>query len=191
MDKIILGSEEYFSFPELNIPVIKARIDSGAKTSAIHALNISPFKKGDENWVKFDINPIQNDLKTIISCEAKVIDKRIVKSSSGYREHRFVIQTEIFINNEKWLIELTLTNRDSMGYRMLLGREAMMGRVLVDPEKSFVLGEPPIEVIKDTYKNNQRQSTGLRIGLLASNPELYSNIRIMELVKLEVMTCIF
>jgi ribosomal protein S6--L-glutamate ligase len=180
MDKIILGSEEYFSFPELNIPIIKARVDSGAKTSAIHAVNISPFKKGDETWVKFDVNPIQNDLKTIISCEAKIVDKRIVKSSSGFREHRYVIQTPIVINNETWLIEFTLTNRDSMGYRMLLGREAMSGRVLVDPEKSFELGEPTIFSIRETYKNNQRKSTGLKIGLLASNPELYSNKRIME-----------
>jgi len=180
MEKFILGSEEYFSFPELNIPIIKARIDSGAKTSAIHAINISPFKKEEEAWVRFDVNPIQNDLKTIISCEAKVVDKRIVKSSSGFREQRYVIQTLIIIKNEKWLVELTLTNRDSMGYRMLLGREAMMGRVLVDPEKSFELGEPTIFAIKEIYKNNQRKSTGFKIGLLASNPELYSNKRIIE-----------
>jgi ribosomal protein S6--L-glutamate ligase len=180
MDKIILGSEEYFSFPDLNIPVIKARVDSGAKTSAIHALNISPFKKDEETWVRFDVNPIQNDLKTIISCEAKVIDRRIVKSSSGNREQRYVIQTSIDIKDEKWLIELTLANRDSMGYRMLLGREAMLGRVLVDPEKSFELGEPSIAIIKATYKDFQRKSSGLKIGLLASNPELYSNKRIIE-----------
>ena len=180
MDKIILGSEEYFSFPDLNIPVIKARVDSGAKTSAIHALNISPFKKDEETWVRFDVNPIQNDLKTIISCEAKVIDRRIVKSSSGNREQRYVIQTSIGIKDEKWLVELTLANRDSMGYRMLLGREAMLGRVLVDPEKSFELGEPTLAIIKDTYKDFQRKSSGLKIGLLASNPELYSNKRIIE-----------
>lgn len=180
MNKTILGSEEYFSFPDLNIPVIKARVDSGAKTSAIHALNVSPFKKEEETWVKFDVNPIQNDLKTIISCEAKVVDRRIVKSSSGNREQRYVIQTQIVINDEKWVIELTLANRDSMGYRMLLGREAMMGRILVDPEKSFELGEPSLDKIKDTYKNNQRKSSGLKIGLLASNPELYSNKRIIE-----------
>jgi ribosomal protein S6--L-glutamate ligase len=180
MEKIILGSEEYFSFPELNIPIIKARIDSGAKTSAIHAINISPYKKDDEAWVRFDVNPIQNDLKTIISCEAKVVDKRIVKSSSGFREQRFVIQTTIDVKNDRWLVELTLTNRDSMGYRMLLGREAMMGRVLVDPEKSFQLGEPTVIDIKEIYKDNQRKSTGFKIGLLASNPELYSNKRIIE-----------
>ncbi|MFN4198956.1 MAG: ATP-dependent zinc protease, partial [Flavobacterium sp.] len=75
--KLILGSEEWCSFPELGIPAIKARVDSGAKTSALHAINISPFIKEGEPWVKFDINPIQNNVKTIIHCEAPLIDKRI------------------------------------------------------------------------------------------------------------------
>jgi ribosomal protein S6--L-glutamate ligase len=134
-NKIILGSEEWCSFPELGIPAIKARVDSGAKTSALHAINIIPFMKEGVNWVKFDINPIQNNLKTVIHCEALLIDKRIVKSSSGYREQRFVIQTKITIGEDSWPIEMTLTNRDSMGFRMLLGREAMSGRILVDPEQ--------------------------------------------------------
>lgn len=178
--KVILGSEEWCSFPELGIPTIKARVDSGAKTSAMHAINIAPFIKNDANWVKFDINPIQNNIKTIIHCEAPLIDKRIVKSSSGYREHRYVIQTHIKIGDAKWPIEMTLTNRDSMGFRMLLGREAMSGRVLVDPEQKYLLGQPSPETLKELYQNSEKASSGLRIGLLASNPELYSNKRIME-----------
>ena len=87
-DKIILGCEEWCSFPELGIPAIKARVDSGAKTSALHAINIAPFIKDDVNWVKFDINPIQNNTKAVKHCEAKLIDKRVVKSSSGYREQQ-------------------------------------------------------------------------------------------------------
>jgi ribosomal protein S6--L-glutamate ligase len=164
----------------LGIPAIKARVDSGAKTSALHAVNIAPFIKDGENWVRFDINPIQKNEKTIIHCEAKLIDKRIVKSSSGYREQRFVIQTHLEIGNEIWAIEMTLTNRDSMGFRMLLGREAMSGRTLVDPEEKYVLGQPSIENLKELYKNASAKKTGLRIGLLASNPSLYSNRRIME-----------
>jgi len=140
-NKIILGSEEWFSFPDLGIPTIKARVDSGAKTSALHAINIAPFIKDGTNWVKFDINPIQNDLKTIIHCEAPLVDKRIIKSSSGYREQRYVIQTTLDIGTTSWSIEMTLTNRDSMGFRMLLGREAMSGRILVDPEQLFLLGQ--------------------------------------------------
>jgi ribosomal protein S6--L-glutamate ligase len=179
-NKVILGSEEWCSFPELGIPTIKARVDSGAKTSALHAINIAPFIKNETNWVKFDINPIQNNLKTVIHCEAPLIDKRIVKSSSGFREQRYVIQTSLEIGDSKWPIEMTLTNRDSMGFRMLLGREAMSGRVLVDPEQQYLLGQPTSENLKELYKNSAKASTGLRIGVLASNPELYSNKRIME-----------
>ena len=179
-NKVILGSEEWCSFPELGIPTIKARVDSGAKTSALHAINIAPFIKNESNWVKFDINPIQNNLKTVIHCEAPLIDKRIVKSSSGFREQRYVIQTNLQIGSSKWPIEMTLTNRDSMGFRMLLGREAMSGRVLVDPEQKYLLGQPTTDSLKALYKNSEKASSGLRIGLLASNPELYSNKRIME-----------
>lgn len=179
-NKIILGSEEWCSFPELRIPAIKARVDSGAKTSALHAINIVPFLKDNEKWVKFDINPIQNNLKTVIHCEAQLIDKRIVKSSSGFREQRYVIQTKITLGNETWNIQMTLTNRDSMGFRMLLGREAMSGRILVDPEQKYLLGQTTNESLKSLYVDAIAKKSGLRIGLLASNPELYSNKRIME-----------
>jgi len=178
--KIILGSEEWCSFPELGIPAIKARVDSGAKTSALHAINISTFKKNDENWVKFDINPIQNNLKTVIHCEALLIGKRIVKSSSGFREQRHVIQTNLTIGTETWSIEMTLTNRDSMGFRMLLGREAMKGRILVDPEQKYLLGQPSEENLNSLYSESIIIPSGLKIGLLASNPDLYSNRRIIE-----------
>jgi ribosomal protein S6--L-glutamate ligase len=179
-NKVILGSEEWFALPDLNIPIIKARVDSGAKTSALHAININPFVRDNENWVKFDINPIQNNTKAIKHCEAKLIDKRVVKSSSGFREQRFVIQTKLKIGEDSWNIEMTLTNRDSMGFRMLLGREAMSGRVLVDPEKKYLLGQISADTIKTHYATSEEPKKGLRIGLLASNPELYSNKRIME-----------
>ena len=180
LNKIILGSEEWCSFPEIGIPAIKARVDSGAKTSALHAINIAPFLKEEENWVKFDINPIQNNLKTVIHCQAKLVDKRIVKSSSGFREQRYVIQTTLKIGNDSWEIEMTLTNRDSMGFRMLLGREAMSGRILVDPEQKYLLGQTTSENLKNLYSDAIVNKSGLRIGVLASNPELYSNRRIME-----------
>jgi len=180
LDKVIVGSEEWCAFPHLGIPTIKARVDSGAKTSALHAINISPFQKDGDNWVKFDINPIQNNSKTIIHCQAPLVDKRVVKSSSGFREQRYVIRTEIRVGEALWDVELTLTNRDSMGFRMLLGREAMSGRILVDPEQKYLLGQPTREKLKELYDNNEEQKKGLRIGVLASNPELYSNRRIIE-----------
>ena len=179
-EKVIVGSEEWCSFPELGIPTIKARVDSGAKTSALHAINIAPFEKDGENWVKFDINPIQNNSKTVIHCQAPLVDKRVVKSSSGYREQRYVIRSQIQVGEINWEAEFTLTNRDSMGFRMLLGREAMSGRLLVDPEQKYLLGQPTREKLLEYYEKGEEPKRGLRIGLLASNPELYSNKRIME-----------
>lgn len=178
--KTVIGSEEWCSFPELEIPFIKARVDSGAKTSSIHATHITPFSRNGEDWVKFDVNPLQNNVKVVRHCEAKLIDKRIVKSSSGYREQRFVIKTDLKIGEEVFPIEITLANRDSMGFRMLLGREAMVGKMIVDPEEKYLLGQPVFDEIKDCYHVSKESASKLRIAVLASNPLLYSNRRIME-----------
>ncbi|MGS2763310.1 30S ribosomal protein S6--L-glutamate ligase [Sinomicrobium sp. M5D2P9] len=179
-NKTIVGSEEWVALPQLQIPAIKVRVDSGAKTSALHAVNINPFLRNNETWITFDVFPIQNNGKKLIHCEALVIDKRVVKSSTGTRENRYVIRTALHLNGSSWDIELTLTNRDSMGYRMLLGREAMMGRMLVDPESSFLLGALSDEDVESEYKLKIESRDGLKIGVLASNPDLYSNRRIIE-----------
>ena len=131
--KLIIGSEEWCAFPELGVPAIKARVDSGAKTSSIHAFNIQVFRREGVQWVSFEIHPIQNNRRTVIRCERPVIDKRNVKSSSGISETRYVISAAVKLGELVWDIELTLANRDSMGFRMLLGREAMVERIMVDP----------------------------------------------------------
>lgn len=179
-NKIVMGSAEWVGLPLLEVPAIMVRVDSGAKTSALHAVNIIPFKKDGMRWVRFEVLPLQNDGKTSIHCEAPVFDKRKVKSSSGLVEARYVIRSTLSVAESTWEIELTLTNRDSMGYRMLLGRQAMAGRILVDPESTFLLGEMTTEVLNDYYKTHIRQPSGLKIGVLASNPDLYSNRRIIE-----------
>ncbi len=177
---IIIGGEEWCAFSGLNIPAIKARVDSGAKTSAIHASNIQKFSRKGEKWVSFEVHPIQDTRRITIRCEAKVIDHRNVKSSSGIIEKRYVIQSAMSLGAHEWNIELTLANRDSMGFRMLLGREAMENRVLVDPANSFLMGDYPEEKIREFYQHIKDIRSGLRIGVLASNPELYSNQRIIE-----------
>ena len=179
-DKIIIGSEEWCAFPALGIPAIKARVDSGAKTSSIHAFNIHPFSRGGTPWVSFEIHPIQQDRRTVVRCEAQIVDRRLVKSSTGISEKRYVIRTPLTFAGETWEIELTLANRDSMGYRMLLGREAMSGRLLVDPAESHRSGTRTSDEVRALYGNQEQKSTGLKIGLLASNPKLYSNQRILE-----------
>ncbi|MGB5202785.1 MAG: 30S ribosomal protein S6--L-glutamate ligase [Eudoraea sp.] len=179
-NKIVVGSEEWCALPQLNIPAIKVRVDSGAKTSALHAVNIIPFKKDGIPWVRYEVHPLQNVGKTTIYCESPVLDKRKVKSSSGFGEIRYVIKTALAIAKSSWEIEITLTNRDSMGYRMLLGRQAMAGKILVDPEAAFKLGELSTHILKQHYKVYNNKPSGLKIGILASNPDLYSNRRIIE-----------
>lgn len=149
--KIIVGNEEWCAFPDLGIPAIKARVDTGAKTSCLHAFNMKTFKRKGVVWVGFEIHPLQKNRHVCVWCEAPVVDKRLVKSSTGDSQKRHVIKTPLQIGNDCWEIEVTLTNRDSMGYRMLLGREAMNGRMLVDPAMSFCLGEVTSEAIKACY----------------------------------------
>jgi ribosomal protein S6--L-glutamate ligase len=180
-DKLLIGSEEWCAFPSMGIPAIKARVDSGAKTSCLHAVNIQYFKKLGAQWVSFEVHPLQDIRRVLMRCEAKLIDKRRVRSSSGDAEKRPVIKVPMQFGDQEWDVELTLTNRDSMGYRMLLGREAMAGRMLVDPEARFVQGNLTEQVLNTLYANDLAlEEEGLNIGLLASNSRLYSNQRIIE-----------
>lgn len=179
-EKLVIGKEEWCALPELGLPAIKSRVDSGAKTSSLHAFNIHTFEEDGKKYVHFDIHPIQGHRKMIQSCRGLVVDRREVKSSSGEKEQRHVIKTPITLGGETWDIEVTLTNRDTMGYRMLLGREAMQGRVLIDPDASFCLGDREESEVQSHYTSSKPRKDGLRMLLLASNPDLYSNKRIME-----------
>ena len=140
-DKKTIGNQEWCAFPRLGLPAIKARVDSGAKTSSIHAFNIDSFVKDSSEWVSFQVHPLQRNDEILIRCESQVIDRRNVKSSSGTSETRYVINTPISLGDKVWDIELTLTDRDAMGYRMLLGREAMNGRLIIDPSRQCLLAK--------------------------------------------------
>jgi ribosomal protein S6--L-glutamate ligase len=180
-DKFVAGSQEWCALPQLDVAAVKARVDSGAKTSAIHAFNIEPFTRNSDQWVRFDIHPLQKSRRATIRCEAPIIGRRVIRSSNGATEKRFVIRTPMTLNGRTWDIELTLANRDAMGFRMLLGREAMSGRILVDSEAEFLLGDVSDEDIEMLYgKSSPNRADGLKIGLLASDPTLYSNRRLLE-----------
>lgn len=176
----IIGSEEWCVFKELGVPAIKARVDSGAKTSSIQATNLKIVNKGAQEWVKFEVNPLQENRSIAINCEARLIDRRMVKSSSGISEERLVVRTPVTMGDNTFDIELTLANRDTMEFRMLLGREALTDRYIVNPAVNYQIQEFTDEEVTEKYKPYYKEKTGLKIALLASNPNLYSNKRLME-----------
>lgn len=135
-----VGWREWLSLPDIGLPAIKAKIDTGAKTSALHAFYVERFTRNRSDFLTFSMHPIQGCEKTIVHCEAPLFDQRDVTDSGGHKEQRYVIQTRMILDEQEWPIQLTLTNRDSMKFRMLLGREAMKGCLLVDPSASYNFG---------------------------------------------------
>ncbi|OGT31518.1 MAG: ribosomal protein S6 modification protein [Gammaproteobacteria bacterium RIFCSPHIGHO2_12_FULL_35_23] len=131
--KLLIGWKEWCSLPNLHIPAIKAKIDTGAKTSSLHAYNIEPFQHEGKHWVRFSLHPIQKNNKISIRRSAPIFDQRYVTSSSGHKELRYVIKTIIKLGKRLWEIELTLANREKMMFRMLLGRDALKGKAIIDP----------------------------------------------------------
>ncbi len=134
----IIGWREIVALPQLNIDKIKAKIDTGARSSAIHAFNIQEFAENGLQMVSFQVQPLQRSDRTTLSTQAQLLEYREVKNSGGTVELRPVIRTEIALRGQKWTIDLTLTNRELMGFRMLLGREAVRNKFLVDPGKSYL-----------------------------------------------------
>jgi hypothetical protein len=134
----IIGWREWVSLPELGIDHIKAKIDTGARTSALHAFSLKPFTENGKKKIRFDIHPFQHNTEITITCVADIVDKRLVTDSGGHKEERYVVQTPIIIAGQAWSIEITLTERENMLFRMLLGRSALRKRFIVNPARSFV-----------------------------------------------------
>lgn len=140
-EKSVIGWREWVVFPDFDNIRIKAKIDTGAQTSAIHAWNTKIVHRDGIDLVSFDLHPIQHDNHTVATCLAPMSDRRSVKNSGGQSTNRLFIKTHVLLGGKIFPIELSLTRRDDMGFRMLLGRAAVSGHYLVDPGKSFLLGE--------------------------------------------------
>ena len=141
--RLTIGWREWVSLPELGIEHIKAKIDTGARTSALHAFSVRAVTKQGKKLVRFKIHPYRHRDDIVIECVAPVLDRRWVTDSGGHREQRYVIESSIRLGEHLWPIELTLTNRESMKFRMLLGRTAMKGRLVVNPGRSYIIGKKP------------------------------------------------
>ncbi|HEX8386538.1 MAG TPA: RimK/LysX family protein [Rubricoccaceae bacterium] len=142
---VVVGWREWVAFPDVGLPAVRAKVDTGAATSALHAHAVEPFTRGGAPWARFTVHPFfRRHRRVAVRCEAPVVDERAVTSSSGHTDARLVVgltlRLGVRVGSPEWPVEVTLADRQLMAFPMLLGREAMVGRVLVDPGASFRLG---------------------------------------------------
>jgi ribosomal protein S6--L-glutamate ligase len=155
-ERIQIGWQEWVELPKLSLPAIKAKIDTGAKTSSLHADDIHSFRRKGRRYVRFTVHPIQADIRTQVRCEAPLVDERSVMSSNGHKEWRPVIRTPICLGKWEWTIEVTLSNRDPLRFRMLLGREALSGCVIIDPSARLLQGKVSKKKLESLYRRGTR-----------------------------------
>ena len=153
----LIGWKEWLVLPDLKIPALKAKIDTGARTSALHTFSLEEFTSEERLMVRFGIHPFRQHSTVELFCEAPVVDQRLVKNSGGYTEMRYVIETNVLLGTLRWPIKISLTNRDGMMFRMLLGRTALKERFIVDPAKAYLTGRK----LEKTYSNFEKRSPPL------------------------------
>jgi hypothetical protein len=159
-DLAIIGWREWVGLPDLGITSIKVKVDSGARSSSLHAFALQEFDRNGVAWVRFQVHPVQRSSDKAVDVEAEVLEYRSVRSSSGKAALRPVIVTRVTLLGITWPIELTLASRDEMGFRMLLGREAIRGRFLIDAGKSYYGGKPKRKKRPKQIRRRDRHDKG-------------------------------
>jgi len=150
-----VGWREWVALPGLGVPWVKAKVDTGARSSALHAFDLHAFDRDGEHWVRFEVHPWQRNADDAVRVEVPVHDERLVRSSTGHTQHRYVVRTEITLAGRTVTTDLTLTRRDEMGFRMLVGRDALRQGFLVDAEHSYLGGRP-----RRTVRRKNRGAAG-------------------------------
>ena len=156
-NKATVGWREWVALPKLGIPAIKAKLDTGARTSALHTFKIESFTEDGRRRIRFGIHPLQRRRDIEIFCVADVYDQRIVTDSGGHGSLRYIIKTSVVVGEQERMIQVSLTNRDNMRFRMLLGRTAIQGMFLVDPDASYLTGRSLIKAYRKTVQKRKRK----------------------------------
>jgi ribosomal protein S6--L-glutamate ligase len=177
--ELILGWEEWVELPELGLPAVRAKVDTGARTSSIHAFMIEPYNYRGRKRIRFGIHPVPQKPEIVVFCSADLVDQREITSSNGEIELRYIIRTEVSIGGQKWPIEISLTNREAMQYRMLIGRTALRDNIIVDPNRANIQGELSPDLYDQLPKVKSRR-TNLMIGILTREPDNFSSQRLLE-----------
>lgn len=140
---LFIGWREWLALPDLGIPAIKAKVDTGARTSALHTFHTERVFRHGQTLLDFSVHPLQRRSDVVVSCTAPLLDQRLVRDSGGHLERRYVVATRLRLGEVEWTVELTLTDRDPMLFRMLLGRTAMAGLLVINPGASYLVGTRP------------------------------------------------
>ncbi|MBT6093825.1 MAG: 30S ribosomal protein S6--L-glutamate ligase [Rhodospirillaceae bacterium] len=177
--ELVFGWEEWVSLPGLGLPAVRAKVDTGARSSSIHAFMIEPYGRGGKKRVRFGVHPVPERPDIVVFCSAELVDQREITSSNGETELRYIVRTPVKIGGQEWPIEISLTNRESMQYRMLIGRTALRDTIIVDPSQSCVQGELSLDLYDDLPKTKGARSA-LKIGILSREPNNYTTQRLAE-----------
>ncbi|WP_323802616.1 30S ribosomal protein S6--L-glutamate ligase [Sulfitobacter litoralis] len=180
MQELTFGWEEWIALPELGLPAIKAKIDTGARTSALHAHDIEVFGPASKPKVRFNVHPVAGNEDITITCSAPIIDRREVTSSNGEAELRYVISTKMDVAGQSWPIDVTLTNRAGMTSRMLLGRQALTDHITISPTEKRLQPDLSYDVYHTAAVRHKAPQRALRVAVLSREASNYSTSRLVE-----------